>query len=256
MRLAASQIGWRPDQDLAAFDLLRAQGLLDWEAVPSRIAGRTLPQDLRVGAFQSLFFGGPPVQVFQEATWPALTGLLEDQFALAQSLGCHHLVLGAPSQRRIPEGVPPEWAEAQALALFRTLGAAAAMRECVLLLEPAPPSYGCNFLRTHPEAAAFVERVASPGIGLHWDTGTLLSEPAVDWGFLREHLGRARHVHLSLPRLEAGFGECQPFFRTFLDLLARTGFDGLASVEMKSGEGDLAGLASALSTFRDLLHGL
>lgn len=255
MRLSVSQVAWSVNDDAAALELLRDHGIGDWEAVPARVEGLDLAANPRIGAFQSLLYGAEGLAVFDEATWPKFFALLGQRFRLARSLGFRPLVFGSPAQRRVPEGMNPRSALAMALEFFRTAGKLAEDESCVLLIEPNPAMYGCNFLLTHREAASFVNEVGSPGIGLHWDTGAFIAEEKMDWAFLKENVKAASHVHLSLPFLACNYESRVDFFRDFLETLEQSGYAGLVSIEMKKAEEGLPAIGQAIDFFKGILRG-
>mgnify|MGYP001210808941 CR=1 FL=1 len=254
MRLAVSQISWNTNEDACGLDLLLRKGILDWEAVPFRIQLSDRPMGLRIGAFQSLMFGTTGMNLFDEDSWPAFFELLSRQFHIASCLGFRPLVFGSPSQRHIPDSLANDVARLRALEFFRIVGQLAVEESCILLLEPSPRIYGGNFLLTHQETDDFVEEVASPGIGLHWDTGALLAEESLDWTFIKR-LSNPSHVHLSLPFLSGDYERHVAFFRIFLNELDRRSYSGLISIEMKGGSMGLVDVERVIDFFARLLRG-
>jgi sugar phosphate isomerase/epimerase len=246
--LVVSNIAWAPAHDVAAAELLRASGVSGVEVAPTtrwsdvRAAGPAdalawrddwLRHGLAVTSMQSLLFGQPALRVFGDATEvEALVEYLDHVFAIAAALGAGPLVFGSPANRRAGDRSPVAANEAAA-PVFARLGAAAARHGVTLCIEPNPPQYGCDFLTDTAAAVAFLEQVGGPGLGLHLDAAAIflngedvdrVVDLAAPW---------LRHYHASEPYL-APLGAPVIAHARHARALARAGYDGLVSIEMKA----------------------
>lgn len=101
-------------------------------------------------------------------------------------------------------------------------------------LEPNPEAYGCDFLTCAREGADFVAAIDSPGIGLHLDAAgmTLAGD---DMAAEIERCGPLlHHFHASEPNLgpvDASTSVVE--HETAAMALARAGYDGFVSIEMR-----------------------
>lgn len=269
MRLAVSAIAWLPEEDDLAARVIRHGGAGAVELAPTAywpdpvlapreerraLRSRWERRGLPVAAIQSLLYGFPDLALFDPATRPALRERLVGMLDVAQDLGAGVLVLGSPRNRR--RGMlSPESAMNVAVSFFRELGDRAGDRGVCLCIEPNPAAYGCDFVTTAAEGRALVERVASPGIGLHLDTGAMHLAGDDLAGEARAGGPLVRHLHVSTPGL-GQVGPVLPFdLPGLLHGLASSGYRGFVSVEMRaaaSREDRLHALDVAVETVRRL----
>jgi sugar phosphate isomerase/epimerase len=269
MKLAVSNIAWGNGEEPAIFALLRRYGVAgievaptrfwpDWTgAVPAaaRIAARRLADEgFMVPSLQAILFGKPELNLFDDSG--AFADHIRRIADLATEFGARILVFGAP-RNRDRGALTPEAAFERAIAIFRCLGRDCAEREVKLCIEPNPPAYGCNFVTDSRDGMALVDAVASPGFGLHLDTGGLAlaqEDPAQAVTRARNHLA---HLHISEPHLapivpatidHAGVGRA----------LRQIAYSGWTAIEMRRSAEPLSALARslehALACYRGRLH--
>ncbi|MDL2293546.1 sugar phosphate isomerase/epimerase [Ruminococcaceae bacterium OttesenSCG-928-D13] len=241
LRLAMSQIGWEPGDEMAAMELLREAGCAGLEIAPTRVAGPHPYDDreaaanfaagirrafgLSVCSMQSIWYGqagsifGPEREALLEYTKGAVR--------FAEAAGCGNLVFGCPKNRVLPEGQSPK----DALPFFKAIGDFAADHGAVIALEPNPPLYGTNFINTTAEALAFVAEVDSPGLKVNLDTGTMI-ENGEAVAALAGHVTVLNHVHISEPNLEPI--QRRDLHTELAALLAGEGYGGFVSIEMRA----------------------
>lgn len=249
MKLAVSNIAWKPADDAEVGAVLRAEGADAVELAPTaywpdplktpradlrslRAAweGRGLP----VVALQSLLFGFPDLNLFDDATRPAMLQRLAGMLEVAAELGAGPLVFGSP-RNRLRRGLRWEAALDVAVPFFRALGERAGDLGVCLCIEPNPPAYGCDFVTNAAEGRELVATVASPGFGLHLDVAGLSmagDDPAAE---LERSAGMLRHVHFSAPGL-APVGAADLDYAGVAARLRAIGWTGVASIEMKAAE--------------------
>lgn len=258
MRLAVSNLAWRPEEAERAYALLAEEGVGGLEIAPtlafpdaadplapdaSELADflrRTGRRGLATVSMQSLLFGRDGARLFgTEAARAEFEDGIGRAVALAGRLRIPNLVLGSPVQRRIPEGVARPDAERIARDALRRLGDRAQAAGATLALEPNPAAYGANFLVTLEEAFAFVEAVDHPAVTLNFDLGALRldGEEHRAERLFRRCAARISHVHLSEPHLapvpqDAGATDA------LLRRLRGAGRRGWISIEMRAVPGD------------------
>lgn len=257
MRLAISNIAWTPAQDGDAAAELRAAGADAVELAPTTIwpdpllasaADRRAVRDLwaargfPIVALQSLVFGRPDLQLFDPGTRGELLDRLVGICEVARELGATRLVFGSP-KNRLRGALSPEAAFEAAVPFFGEVGRAAEALGVVLCVEPNPVQYGCDFVTTAAEGRALVEAVASPGFGLHLDAAGMLLAGDDAPAEIARSLRLLRHVHLSAPQLGPVGAGSPVDARAIVGALARGGYDGVLSIEMRAGATEAENLA-------------
>jgi sugar phosphate isomerase/epimerase len=258
MRLAVSNIAWRPEEAEAALDLLADRGVAGLEIAPGLVFPQEpdpfLPSDTAVDAWrhglsrrglqlvsmQSLLFGRADAALFgAEDQRQAFEAGLRGAIDLAAQLDCPNLVLGSPTARRIPDDMDAAEAHGIAVDVIGCLGDLCHARGAILALEPNPAAYGTNFLNTFAETAAFVRALDHPAVRVNLDIGALTmneeTERAVaTFGATHPLIG---HVHISEPHLAPAPADTAALIRV-LGPLCTLRPSGWASIEMRGGDGD------------------
>lgn len=245
MRLAASNIAWPAERDEATYALLAELGFTGLEIAPSRLFGPA-PYErldeasawaeglrerrgLSVPSMQSIWYGRTE-EVFGDAEGrAALAAYTREAILFAEAVGCGNLVFGCPRNRRVAGRDA-----SVAVPFFRELGDFAHEHGTVLALEANPPIYDTDFLNATADALALAREVASPGLRVNLDLGTMVEngESAADLD-----LSLVNHVHVSEPHLapvDRG-PERRELHREVADALRAAGYDGFVSLEMGGG---------------------
>lgn len=262
-KLAVSNIAWSPEEDEAALDLLRDEGVALIEVAPPRIwkdpsaakepevrawAQALRDRGLAVSSFQALLFGRPDLLLFGSAE--ARSACLEYLKAIADLAGwcgAGPLVFGSPKNRARGGRTHAE-AFKIAREFFSELGDHCRSRGCAVVLEANPADYGCDFIQTLAEAEDLVGFVGNPGFGLHLDTGGLsLSGEALSAAVVP----RLAHVHASQPNL-ADFASPDAVHRIAARALQAGGYAGVVAIEMRRPERGLEGVREAIRHVRGL----
>jgi sugar phosphate isomerase/epimerase len=193
-----------------------------------------------VVSLQALLFGRPDLAIFgaqadREKTFAYLAAIIR----LGSRLGAGALVFGSPRNRRIG-GLSASEADELAVPFFRELGRIAASERTLLVLEPNPSDYGCDYIRTASEALELVRAVDSPGFRLHLDSGamTLSKEPVED--AVRTAAPYLAHFQASEAEL-APVGSGSVDHRRFARALREIRYAGWVSVEMRAAADDAVG---------------
>lgn len=265
MKLAVSNIAWKPEEEPEAYAFLRASGIdtleiapARWWPEPARASAEEIERAVEaarregfaVVAFQAILFGRPELQLFETAAAREdLARFLDGIAALAASCGARPMVFGAPRNRRRPAGMSEAEAEEIAVQFFREVATGAAARGVFFCLEPNPEAYDCNFA-THVESAArIVRRVDSPGLRLQIDGGELALNQENVPEVIFAHRDLIGHVHVS----EAGLADFHAPWAGHANLaqaLAAAGYQGTLSLEMKRGERGLDAVREAIGFVR------
>lgn len=254
MRLSASNIAWQAEKDESMYALLGELGFEGLEIAPSRLFGpapydraedaAAWAEDLRarhdlvVSSMQSIWYGRSE-EVFGEAEGrEALLSYTREAILFAEAVGCGNLVFGCPRNRRVAGRD-----SSVAVPFFRELGDFAHEHHTVLALEANPPIYDTDYLNATADALALAREVASPGLLVNLDLGTMVQngERVAD-----VDLSLVNHVHVSEPHLAVidRSDERLAFHREVARALRSAGYEGFVSLEMGSAAGEEALMAS------------
>lgn len=262
-----SNIAWSAEERLDAYAILAEAGITGLEIAPgiffhaaadpffpdAAIASEALREMADAGlslvSMQSLLFGVTGAGLFDGAeARAALETGMHRAITLAGRFGIPNLVFGSPAQRRMPAGMAMDEALAEAAAVFRNLGDAAAAAGTCITIEANPADYGTNFLNTLEEAEAFVALVDHPAIALILDLGAMhmnasfASVPAR----LPDLVPRLNHIHVSEPDLTPAPADAATLAPVLRGLRA-AGYAKAVSIEMKRPPQGLAEVRRAVA---------
>jgi sugar phosphate isomerase/epimerase len=116
-----------------------------------------------------------------------------------------------------------------AIEFFRELGDYAVAHGTVVGIEANPAIYGTNFVNRTEEALSLIEDVASDGVRLNLDVGTMIANDEFVDG-LRGKVHLVNHVHVSEPYLKAI--QHRSIHAELLSMLSENGYAGFVSIEM------------------------
>jgi sugar phosphate isomerase/epimerase len=260
VKLAISQIAWNAAEEPQIAELMAAHGFTGVEVVPGRMpapdasdaqvaAARAFweSRGIAIVAMQALLFGHPELTIFgSEETRRRTRDYLCSIIRLGGRLGARALVFGSP-RNRARGALPLAQAQTIAVDFFGELGAIAAAAGTCLCLEPNPPQYGADFCVDSIEALALVEKVASPGFGLHLDSACALLAGEELAPRIRASGHVLRHVHVSEPALAPVGPGGTAELGSLGAALRAIDYPGFVSIEMKaSPEGNAAPVERAL----------
>ena len=202
-KIAVSALCWSDGSDIRTTDKWADKGITGIEAVPGKMI-KSWPEpseqevtglmnEIRhrgftVPAMQAFLFGKPGACLFSDTN--KFIRAVEEAVSLAQSLECPFLIWGAPGSRK--RGFINERdAFSKAVEILRPLCDRLHKKGISLLMEHVPEYYNCDFMNTPEQVIELTDAVASPGFGLHIDTGSLTCVSRL------ELMSRAGHVHAS-----------------------------------------------------------
>jgi sugar phosphate isomerase/epimerase len=247
IRLAASNIGWKKEDDERIYSKMKELGYEGLEIAPTRIfperpyecapsvtlfAGYLYRKyGFTIPSMQSIL-NGREENLFDPAGRFALTEYLDSAYGFAAACRCPNLVFGCPRNRRLPEGKTIFDADD----FLRENGMLAARQGVTLALETVPPCYNDNnFCTRTKDTLDYVKHLGVPGVSVNLDIGAMLTngEKLAD---IVERLDLVSHVHISEPGLAPIAPH--PIHRELALLLKGLGYQGFVSVEMKTTDAD------------------
>ena len=260
MKLSVSNIAWDAEEEETILPALRDAGVLGIEVAPTKVwpgwVGATIEAaealrnrfaklGLAIPAVQSLLFDRPELCLFADKAGRRLLGEhLVMVGRLARALGARTLIFGSPRNR--DRGcLQVEDAMRSAASFLAVVAEDLADLGVCLCIEANPAAYDCNFVTRWIEAAELVNRVGTPGIGLHLDVAcTVLAgdDPVVA---IRQCGTSLRHFHVSEPRL-GGFSRPSIDHLRVGRALTESGYNQWISIEMRRGQNSCADIDEAV----------
>ena len=245
--LGVSSLAWHPPEDQDIAGLLQSRGVSYIDLVPTKyfgwedasavqkalqIRGYWAEFGINIRGMQSLLFGAGPLNILHREDWPKLTVHFERVFSVASALGANRLVFGSPNNRK--RG-PIDSLEAESIAaeFFGNLADQARHHACLVLLEPNPEEYGCDFVTTTSEAVSLVQKVGHPNLRAQLDLGTCFynNEQADDT--FQASAASIGYIHLATKKLQALQDEPNPQIMKLLSVLPK---EQSISIEMMGGD--------------------
>ncbi len=252
MKLAASNIAWRPEQTRDAYTYLQKAGFHGVEIAPGILfpdaedilnpsdaqlksaLDMAAEYDLVFASMQSLHFGVEDVALFGDhAQRDRFLDTIHRAGLLAHRLGFSNLVIGSPKARIVPEDMSKDEAIATAASGFLRIADLLAPLNVDLAIEPNPAAYGTNFLTNISDVIAFAKTCNHEHITINFDVGSLkmndeFSDIEQLFTAAKPHVS---HVHMSEPFLSPEL-EADEVSRTMV-MLKTAGYDRFVSIEMK-----------------------
>lgn len=273
MKLAISNIAWDVSLESDVLKLLqrmndsspgvRMEGIEvaptkvwpDWQgATPlaARACARRLADaGFSVPSFQSIVYGRPELSLLDT---PALMLKHLAQVALlAEGFGARCLVYGAPKSR-LRGARTWEQAVSEAIPTLREAGHICFEHGTVLVIEPNPPSYGCDFVTCAEEGLSLVSQVDHPGVRLHLDCAGMYLAGDDPTAAIERAGALLIHAHLSEPGLNP-FTSPQAPQRAMLGALRSQHYAGWVAIEMRQTEASLADIERAFQHIQTCWEG-
>lgn len=243
MKVSISNIAWGVDNDKEMYRFLENAKVDGIEIAPTRIFPENPYEKLQqareyrkmlyeqygleVSSMQSIWFGRSE-KIFEDASQrEKLIEYTKKSFEFANAMQCNNLVFGCPKNRNINSEDDYKIAEE----FFGRLGELAKEESTVLALEANPPIYNTNFLNTTKDAFKLVQKIASSGVKVNYDLGTVI-ENREKISEIEEMLPEVNHIHISEPYLaEIHYTELH---EKLIEILEKRFYDKYVSIEMKN----------------------
>ncbi len=176
---------------------------------------------------EGLSLNGPDAEARQR-TIEVIRSLVQ----LCVRFGGSYLVHGSPAQRSVPANGDLAQAEHYALEAFRAIAEDVEKAGVTYCVEPLGRRE-TNFINTIEQAAAFVEKIGSPGFKTMIDARAALENETLDLPELIEQwvpTGMIGHIQLNDPN-RRGPGQGDHQFAPTIQALIRTGYQGVIAME-------------------------
>ncbi len=213
MKLSISNLAWPNMPVSQVAPLLENAGMVGVEIAPTivwpnaptvsqseirRFAAEWKRYGIAVSGIQSLMYGHPEFQVFDQATWPATLEHLKRMIQLSRELGSGIVVFGSP-RNRIRGRLTLDEAHEMCATFMSHLVPTLASNAVVLTLEPNAPQYGADYLIHYADTLVLADLVSSSWVQPQIDTGSLylVNENPVSSAQAR----LPAHIHISAPYL-------------------------------------------------------
>lgn len=266
MKLAVSNIAWKPEESDAAYRLLVELGVAGVELAPTLLypgwegfspkAGRETSRfltdlGLQVCALQSILFGKPELQVFNPSTHSLLKKHIWSVAAYAEAIGAEVIVFGSPKNRR-RGNYSLKRAYEIAVPFVRELGEICGQHGVTLGWEANPADYNCDFVQNLEDCIEFVEAVNHPFVGVHGDTGGMeLCGPPYPLPSFKN--AKFVHFHASAAML-GPVGNQINTYTPIINSLKEAEYNGWVTIEMKQSPNGLNDVKAAVALLKKLLQ--
>jgi len=262
MKLSISNIAWGKESDLEMYEYISTQGLQAIEIAPTRIFEEApyekLEQakefynnlkekyNLEISSMQSIWYGKSEKIFESEIARKSLINYTKKAIDFASVINCKNLVFGCPKNRNRIANNKEEYNIA--LDFFREIGEYAKQKNTVFAIEANPVNYNTNFLNTTNQAINIVKDIASEGIKVNFDLGTVLTnEENLD--IFENNLSLINHIHISEPNLNVI--QERDIHKKIAKILKDSNYDRYVSIEMKN-TGDLENVKQVIKYIKEI----
>lgn len=204
--------------------------------------------NLVVSGIQSLLYGHPELQLFDQSCWRGLRTHLEKVITVGGLLGADVAVFGSP-KNRVRGILDLNQANHLASTFLKQLNPHLKANNIVLTLEPNAPDYGADYLTTYEDVVHLSNNINSEYIKPQIDTGCLWMigvPPENAYSYFMPH-----HIHLSVPNLDQVPGGYR--FEEIMSRAQLTKYSRWVVIEMLELEKDsLDGVFNAIKWLTDI----
>jgi D-psicose/D-tagatose/L-ribulose 3-epimerase len=204
---------WENFESISSFQVLQTKKMLS-------------DQGLSVSGIQSLLYGHPELQLFDQSTWQLLRNHLTLMIETASTLSAKVVVFGSP-KNRVKGKISKTHANQMATDFFSTLIPVLESNDITLTLEPNAPQYGADFLMNYREVVELSQQIGSEYIAPQIDTGCLWmvgEQPSIEFQRKIPH-----HTHISTPNLGRVPGDWN--FGSLFEIVRNSGYKGWVVIE-------------------------
>jgi len=241
MNLSISNIGWSNEYDEDVYELMKQYGFKGLEIAPSRIFQENAYEKLKeasiwaeeinkkyglvITSMQSIWYGRSEKLFGSREERKCLLEYTKKAIVFANAIHCKNLVFGCPRNRVLPQKTDPSIA----IDFFRELGEYATKLDTVIAIEANPTIYNTNYINRTDEAIEIIKQVASDGIKLNLDLGTII-ENDENLNDIKGYEKLINHVHVSEPGLK--IIKKRDVHEVLVRKLNECNYDGWISIEM------------------------
>lgn len=217
MKLCASNLGWKMEDNDLVFSTMEKCGYTGLEIAPTKFFPE-LPYNhakpmqeiakhiyekygLKICSMQSIWFGKSGFVFGEEKDRAELFDYTKRAMDFAAAIDCKNLVFGCPKPRNIPEGMSKTQSDEIIEIFFGGLADYASSVGVYLAMEANPTIYNTNFLNTTSEAIDMVRKLNRPGLSVNLDVGTMVqNEESAE--VLTGNADVISHTHFSEPYIK------------------------------------------------------
>ena len=192
---AISNISWSGESDDEYLKLISGLGVNGVELAASIIWDEPLDStyseresyrkkiesyDLKISGLHALLFSRPDLQLLSKGDErKRVVNYLKGTSDLCSQLGGEYMVLGS-GKNRLRGNLSYKEGFQIAVDILKEIGDYAHSKNVIITIESLPPP-GCDFIQNLKEALDLVKAVNSPGVKLHFDTGSAdMTENIID----------------------------------------------------------------------------
>lgn len=260
MKLSISNIGWKAENDLKVYEIMKKYGYSGLEIAPTRIFPNK-PYDqnekakiwskeikqkyaLDISSMQSIWYGCQECVFGTEEERMFLQEYTKKAIDFAAVIKCKNLVFGCPRNRNIFKDEDYKIG----VSFFRELGDYAFKMGTVIGLEANPIIYHTNFINDTKSALEFIKVVNSKGFLLNLDIGTMIQNEEKPEELV-DNVRYINHVHISEPNLKPL--KERALHKKIKAILSEERYNGFISIEMGNID-ELSILEDKISYIKDI----
>lgn len=217
MKLCASNLGWKMENNDLVFTAMEKCGYTGLEIAPTKFFPEN-PYDhanemkeiansiyekhgLKICSMQSIWFGKSGLVFGEKTERESLFDYTKKVMDFAAAIDCKNLVFGCPKPRNIPDDMPKAQSDEIIEEFFGGLADYAASVGVLLAMEANPTIYNTNFLNETAQAIEMVRKLNRPGLSVNLDVGTMVqNNESAD--VLKDNASVISHTHFSEPYIK------------------------------------------------------
>lgn len=222
--LVVSNLAWDQKDEDFALELLKSYGINNLEIAPAKVFGSNENIDFHdllayrqklnargfnIYSLQAILYQVNDTEIFKsQYTQSRFIQQVKSSIKYAKVLGAERIVIGGPKNRKLHNKTYQECYQ-EAIQVFTELAnyAQETDPEIILVLEPNPKSYQCEFANTSHLALDLVQEINHPNFQLHLDIGCLwvggeLPVQSTLEKIFNINSNLVKHIHISADALQ------------------------------------------------------
>lgn len=250
MKLAISNIAWTNEEEPEIAELLQSLGVKYVEIAPTKKWDEPIEVSdeeivdyknwwagygITIVAFQSMLFAHPEYTLFESSEERGvMLDYLKSFTELAGKMGVTRMVFGSPKNRQ-RKGMENKKALDIGTEFFTDIAKTASVNDVIFCIEPNATDYNCDFITTASQGLELVNKVNTPGFGLHLDIACMTLAGDDIAASIKKSSEQLKHFHVSSPMLGVVEDREDVDHRTAAQTLKEIKYDGYVSIEMRPG---------------------